>query len=823
MTIASVPSLVEALRQYRLLTPAQMAELTRNLQPRFADPRALAGELLRRNWLTPQQINWLFQTHGAVRPAVAVAAAPAVPAASRAQLRYAAARRRSRTITRVAMILFLILGGGLAGVVYWQWPRSPKVAKHTAADTAEDPADIERRQNLERLAENAMKGIRERAADPTSDPDQLRQQLLSFREQYGGASQTAEAGSLLATLPSPLDNLSANQIDPEETFAGMPPNLVAILGHSQWRNWGAARLVGFSPDGKLVVSAGDDNLVRVRDRRTGKQRFALSAGEVLAMTFINRGQSLEVAATDGGLSRWDLAEGKQRKSIRGPVAQPIRAALSEDGKTVVSLGADGVVKVWSGDDGKERATLKADKGTVTCVAVTPDGRLAATGDPKSGAHVWEADSGEERAALTPPEDTAAAPTRCVAFNTNGSRLVASGDDQDVKVWEIASGKVLSKFEGHEKPVSSVAFSLDGRFVASTSDDQTVRYWEISKDSKMVARFDGHLAPTLAVAVTEDGTTLASASADGSVRLWDLGEKKEETVLDGHSAALQAVAFSDSGLKLASAGLDRKIKVWDVAAGSKLSDFAGHQNIVRALAFTGGGKTLGSAAWDGTVQLWDMTGSKEPAALTGDAGFLNTLAFSGDGRVAVACGGTNRNGLLEVWNTRDRKQTANIEGVPDAIAALALSGDGRTIIAGGLEGNLRIWSGPPWKDRGSIPTEGPIASLALSPDARTVATIDGNSGTIRTWDLAGRKRIRAFPEPVGAPTALVYTPNGKQLISAHFSGQIIVWDAVSGEKKSEWKLPGAVNGLAVAPDGRHLATANGNSTVFILRLAEWKRK
>jgi WD40 repeat protein/serine/threonine protein kinase len=64
MAIASVPSLVDAIGQYRLLEPAQLEELAGVLRNRFQDPRALARELVQRGWLTPYQINQLFQGKG---------------------------------------------------------------------------------------------------------------------------------------------------------------------------------------------------------------------------------------------------------------------------------------------------------------------------------------------------------------------------------------------------------------------------------------------------------------------------------------------------------------------------------------------------------------------------------------------------------------------------------------------------------------------------------------------------------------------------------------------------------------------------------------
>lgn len=55
-----VASLVNILRQGRLLSPPQLEELTRDIAGQFPQPRPLAQELLKRGWLTPYQLNQIF-------------------------------------------------------------------------------------------------------------------------------------------------------------------------------------------------------------------------------------------------------------------------------------------------------------------------------------------------------------------------------------------------------------------------------------------------------------------------------------------------------------------------------------------------------------------------------------------------------------------------------------------------------------------------------------------------------------------------------------------------------------------------------------------
>ena len=48
--------------------------------------------------------------------------------------------------------------------------------------------------------------------------------------------------------------------------------------------------------------------------------------------------------------------------------------------------------------------------------------------------------------------------------------------------------------------------------------------------------------------------------------------------------------------------------------------------------------------------------------------------------------------------------------------------------------------------------------------------------------------------------------------------LILWDPATGNRLKEWQLPGPIGKVLFSPDGKHLATGNGNGTIYILRLA-----
>jgi serine/threonine-protein kinase len=63
--VMSVAEFSDAVRQNRLLEPEQQDELVRTLQAKFPESRALARQLIQLGWLTPYQVNQVFQGKGA--------------------------------------------------------------------------------------------------------------------------------------------------------------------------------------------------------------------------------------------------------------------------------------------------------------------------------------------------------------------------------------------------------------------------------------------------------------------------------------------------------------------------------------------------------------------------------------------------------------------------------------------------------------------------------------------------------------------------------------------------------------------------------------
>ncbi len=181
------------------------------------------------------------------------------------------------------------------------------------------------------------------------------------------------------------------------------------------------------------------------------------------------------------------------------------------------------VGLLSAQELKPRAALK---GTdwINALAYRPDGKALAIAESYNTLDLWDA------ATLKSTKTIRNDPVSClgvsfwsVAFSPDGKTLASAGGEE-VRLWDVTTGKNIATLEGHTDWALCVAFSPDGTILASGSADKTVRLWNI-RTSKNTAKLEGHAGWVQAVAFSPDGRTLVSGSRDHTVRFWDVPKAK----------------------------------------------------------------------------------------------------------------------------------------------------------------------------------------------------------------------------------------------------------------------------------------------------------
>jgi WD40 repeat protein len=595
---------------------------------------------------------------------------------------------------------------------------------------------------------------------------------------------------------------------------------------------GPVTALAFRPDGKTLVSAGVDGMLRFWDTRSWTaQREPVAAHDdtVLAVAFSSDGELLAVAGHEALIRVWHARSLTLHSELPVPGSKQGVPAVNAlcflpDGHVLAAAGHDGVVRLWEVDRKNSDPVLKleCDGQVLRALAHWSDGTLAAAGD--EGA-VWHWD--RQGKPLGSPFVAHLQGVRALAFTDSVSRLATAGPDGLIRRWSLPSGLSHgAPISGHDGQVMAMARGMLRGLprIATAGADTTVRVWDPTF-SHRPAVLTGHVGPVLSVAFSPIAPVIASAGLDGTVRLWD-GSVPLATIRTGHRSAILAVAYSPDGSRIASAGDEAVIRVWHADTGILAQQVViGHQRRIRALSYSPDGTQLASGGVGGTVRIWDAgTGEQIGETLAAHGKGIRALAFApGPGRARLASAGDD--GTVRIWDLRDFQQVSGPlagHGPGCLVLAVAFSPDGKLVAESGSDGKVMVWNegadSRTLRYELSGVHEVAVRSVAFSPDGGLLAT-GGNDGAIALWDLAtGRVCAECQDGHASAVRVVLFAANGRVLASAGNDGRVRLWLWDSESLKPLGKpLHGrdsAVRALAFSPDSRRIVAGGYDGALHI---------
>jgi hypothetical protein len=183
-----------------------------------------------------------------------------------------------------------------------------------------------------------------------------------------------------------------------------------------------------------------------------------------------------------------------------------------------------------------------------------------------------------------------------------------------------------------------------------------------------------------------------------------------------------------------------------------------------------------------ITVWETGTMDRRADLDPEEPIRDELVFSTDRLFAETFGEDTR---LRVWQTGDFSVSRNAVARKSPYRGVDLSGalvpDSDDVILAGATGIIEIRDYPTGElIRGFGEHPGPIVTMVLSPDGRTIATVAENDPVIRLWDLAEGRQVAELPGGRAAPAYLAFSPDSRALVSAGFGTDMSVWRIDPGD-------------------------------------------
>lgn len=479
-------------------------------------------------------------------------------------------------------------------------------------------------------------------------------------------------------------------------------------------------------------------------------------GEIEALAVCTVAPWVAVAVSGAGVSVWNLETAERmgewvrhRNPIWHPQSQELSLGdLSED-VHLVTPGEEGGIKtlesagiplgfladrrglvarrqmrvtVWDLDRLEEQSTFL--EFPQLAVLSREGGLLAGAEESYGRVGIWNLNTGTIVECQDPE------PVTAVAMAGGADFVVAGTQAHAVRVWNTASGELLTAEEGWEGPVhladdAQRVVCRRGHVLAMT-DLET---------GQVKTRFDVPPDGLTAIALSPTGTRLAALGEWGFFRpsliicSVSTGEREE---LEGLGLGrAHAVAWSRDAGELAVAAAGRVVAVWDFSARRVVETIDGLPAEVTAVAMAPAGGELAIACEDRSVWIWERS-ARRLVPIRGERSRIEKLSYSLDGKL-LAGAASDRVLLIDPARRRLLRTLVDREtGVNDA--SFSLPGDALAVATS--SGRIDLWDisrvfheAPGAPRRLTIgPPGGRVWKVQYSPDGRHLTTFNGN-GTV----------------------------------------------------------------------------------------------
>jgi WD40 repeat protein len=579
------------------------------------------------------------------------------------------------------------------------------------------------------------------------------------------------------------------------------------------------RAMALSPDGKRIVSGGDDNMLRLWDVSTGQLVGRPLSGHtdlISSVAFSPDGKRIVSGSRDTTLRLWNASDGQPiGPPLDGHGGEISSVAFNRDGNRIVSGSWDKTLRLWDAKTGKPIGEpLSGHMDWISSVAFSPDGNRIVSGSRDTTLRLWDAKTGKP---IGEPLSGHMHLVWSIAFSPNGMQIVSGSEDKTLRLWDASGQPIGTPLSGHTKGVLSVAFSPDGKRIVSGSEDKTLRLWDASSRQPIGAPLTGHTNSISGVAFSPDGKQIVSGSEDKTLRLWDFSHSEPfGAPLSGHTDRVWSVALSPDGKRIVSGSWDKTLRLWDASSGQPIGEpLSGHPNRVWSVAFSPDGNRVVSGSGDKMLRLWDAnSGQPIGALLTGHTQEVRSVAFSPVGNFIVSGSADN---TLRLWDASTGQPIgAPLIGHTAGVTSVAVNLDGKRIVSGSNDKTLRLWDASSGQPIGA-PLSGHIdavRSVAFSPDGLSIAS-GGEDGTLRLWDVSKGQPIgRRAGGHTARVTSVAFSPDGKLLVSASVDNTLQLWDASNGQPIGT-PLNGhtaTVSSVAFSSDGKRIVSGSWDTTL-----------
>ncbi len=569
----------------------------------------------------------------------------------------------------------------------------------------------------------------------------------------------------------------------------------SVIPPAKFREWTghatAVRSLSLMNDGNLLLSAGEDNTVRLWDTVSGTlvKTFRGHDSAVRAAVALPDGRSVLSASHDATVRQWSIAGYEELRSLQGRTFEGhadaiLSASFSPNQEWVVTASRDRTARTWNGKTGVLKQTFEEGHHFLASTAVFYyRGRGLLTAAVDNTARLWDVGTGTQIRRFDRTGRAAAA-----VINRDATALFTGGNDQQAQQWDMKTGELIRSFPGHHAEVTAVALSPDERWLLTGDAKGFAVIWDLNT-GKRQHELKAHTRRVSQAAFLADGTRALTASGDNTVAQWDRTTGKEITgAILKHPDGVLTMAIIPGTNRVVTACADRVIRLWDTESATVLGTMGPLEEVIHALSVSDDGtRLLVPHAESRVVRLFELATGREIQSPSKDgalsplidlkrSGGLLWAATFAPGDDVLTVGGNDAR-LWDLKSGRER-MTFSPHG---AVASARFSPDNKLIVTGSWDNSARIWDAETGQAVRKL--EGAhtafVNTATFSPNGQFVLTAS-DDGTAKLWTVADGQVIRTFAGHADRVRSASFSFDGRSIVTTSSDKTARLWDTVTGD-------------------------------------------
>jgi len=445
-----------------------------------------------------------------------------------------------------------------------------------------------------------------------------------------------------------------------------------------------------------------------------------------------------------------------------------------------------------------------------------------------------------------------------AFNSDGTRVVTSCEDNTVRIWDTATGLQIGPTMQHESAVGAIYNRDFSRILSWSSGKGEIRSWNPENGQLMEPVIPTKV--TTELWVTKDNRRILSVEKD-EMRFWDMNTLQQLGPSMVHPSMVHPLVmrarFSPDDRHIISSGPDHFARLWDATSGSLVAKMEQH-DWIKYIGFSGNGDRFYTVGRDQSVGLWESKSGQNvlfiPKRVDGPNSVLlnrdgSRLYLIGNGMIktvdeegnqvgpimfhaGVSFGLFNRNetkilsyshrevGTLRLWDTTSKQETCAVMFQNEAIWGAMFNSEEDKILSWGR--SLRVWDAE---------TGDPLGRPLVHDDFIEGAVMDRDGKRIVTWSYDGTARLVNLASILQTELRMKheemvhgarFSKTGKRILSWSQDGTARLWDSHNPNESFILSHGASVNGAIFNKSEERVLTWGDDKTVRLWNSADGRQ-